>query len=80
MLTLTKGDWIVSLVFCLIFAVIVLVPCVIIAIYGRKTINRMGQYPSQIPSIQMQTFMPLLILGVVTFALLIGFYNVFSGK
>ncbi|MGE0269563.1 MAG: hypothetical protein AB7S78_14025 [Candidatus Omnitrophota bacterium] len=80
MLVFTKSDWIFSLVFCAVFAVIVLVPCVIIAIYGRKVIEKMGQYPSQIPVIQMQIFMPLIILGAVTFASLIGFYNVFSGK
>ncbi|MBP9854358.1 MAG: hypothetical protein KBD53_05785 [Candidatus Omnitrophica bacterium] len=80
MLTLTKADWIVSTIFCIVFGLIVLIPCVIIALYGRKTINRMGQNPSQIPAIQMETFVPLLIIGVVTFASLIAFYNVFSGK
>ena len=80
MLPFTKGDWVVGLIFCAVFAVIVLVPCVIIAIYGRKAIEKMGQRPSMIPVIQMQMFVPLLIIGVVTFAMLIGFYNVFSGK
>lgn len=80
MLVFTKSDWMVSLVFCAVFAVIVLVPCVIIALIGHKAIDRMGQRPSQIPAIQMQIFLPLIITDIVTFAALIGFYNVFSGK
>lgn len=80
MLVFTKSDWMFSLIFCAVFALIVLVPCVIIAILGRKAIYRMGQTPSQIPVIQLQIFLPLIITDVVTFASLIGFYNVFSGK
>ncbi len=80
MLEFTKADWMMSLIFCAVFAVIVLVPCAIIAVMGRKMIIRIGQYPSQTPLIQLNVFLPLVVLEVCTFASLIGFYNVFSGK
>lgn len=80
MLVFTRSDWMYSLVFVAVFAVIVLVPCVIIALMGRKAINEMGRYPTRIPLIQTKMMMPLLVVDVVTFALLVGFYNVFSGQ
>lgn len=79
MLPFTKSDWMYSLVFVAVFAVIVIVPCVIIALMGRKAIKEMGRYPTRIPLIQTKMMMPLLVVDVVTFALLLGFYNVFSG-
>ena len=79
MLPFTKSDWMYSLIFVAVFAVIVLVPCVIIALMGRKAINQMGMYPTRIPIIQTKMMMPLLAVDVVTFALLILFYRVFSG-
>ncbi|MCA9394116.1 MAG: hypothetical protein KC900_07930 [Candidatus Omnitrophica bacterium] len=80
MLPFTKTDWLYSLIFIGVFAVIVLVPCIIIALMGRKAINEMGRYPTRIPLIQSKMMMPLLMVDVVTFALLVGFYNVFSGQ
>ena len=80
MLVFSKGDWVGSIIFCVVFGLIVIIPCIIIAIMGRKMINQMGQFPSQTPIIQMKVFLPLMVLEVVTFASLIGFYNVFSVK
>ncbi|MCA9403666.1 MAG: hypothetical protein KC897_07785 [Candidatus Omnitrophica bacterium] len=80
MLPFTKTDWLYSLIFIGVFAVIVLVPCIIIALMGRKAIKEMGRYPTRIPLIQSKMMMPLLMVDVVTFALLVGFYNVFSGQ
>lgn len=80
MLPFTKTDWMYSLIFIGVFAVIVLVPCVIIALMGRKAINEMGRYPTRIPLIQSKMMMPLILVDMVTFALLVGFYNVFSGQ
>lgn len=80
MLPFTKSDWIYSLIFVGVFALIVLIPCAIIAIMGRKAINEMGRYPTRIPLIQSKMMLPLIFVDVITFALLLGFYNVFSGQ
>ena len=65
MLVFTKGDWMMSLVFCAIFAVIVWVPCIIIAIMGRKMIIRIGQSPSQTPAIQLGVFSAVGCIGSI---------------
>ncbi len=70
--------WAESFIFGLIYTVIVIVPCIIVAIMGRNMLNRLGTYPSQTPAIQMSILVRLVLLEIVTFALLILFYHIFS--
>ena len=70
--------WAESLIFGLIYTVIVIVPCVIVAIIGRNMINRLGTYPSQTPAIQMSILIRLVLLEIITFSLLILFYHIFA--
>ena len=78
MVLFTLQDWVLSLIVCGIFAVVVLVPCIIVGVIGTKMINRLGQMPSQSPAIHMSIIFQLVILEAVTFALLIVFYRFFS--
>lgn len=71
--------WAESFIFCSVYAILVLVPCILVAIMGKNMINKLGQYPSRTPAIQMGVFLRLISLEVVTFGLLIGFYHIFSG-
>ena len=70
--------WAESFIFGLVYTVIVVVPCVIVAIIGRNMINRLGTYPSQTPVIQMSILIRLVLLEIVTFALLLLFYHIFA--
>ena len=70
--------WWESLIFASVFSGIVILPCVCIAIIGRKMIEQLGLYPSQSPKIQMSVLWQLIIIEVITFTLWMWFYVFFS--
>lgn len=70
--------WIEGLIFVLIFGMIVLIPCVFIAIFGRKLIDQLGRYPSKAARIHMKALVPVVITEIAAFLFLIGFYLVIS--
>ena len=63
--------WREALIFGLVYSVIIIVPCVVIAIMGTRLINELGRYPSKTPAIQMSVLIPLIITEIVTFAFLL---------
>ncbi len=67
-----------SLVLILMFLVIMGIPCTGVAILGTKMINKLGNFPSKTPAIQLSVFWKLLIIEVVGFTMLIGFYHLFA--
>jgi len=69
--------WTESLIFTAIYAALVIVPCFLIAMIGRKMIERLGQYPSQAPAIQLSIFLKLVVIEIISFTCLIGFYHIF---
>lgn len=70
--------WSESFIFIGFFAVIVIIPCVIVTLIGRGLINRLGQYPSKTPVIQLSIIIPLILTELFTFVLFIGFYQFFT--
>ena len=70
--------WGESFVFFMIYSIIILVPCVLVAIMGKKMITQLGLYPTKTPAIQMSIFMQLVIMEILTFFFLIIFFHVFS--
>lgn len=72
--------WGESLIFFLVFSMIMIVPCVLVALMGRKMVDRLGQYPTKTPIIQMSIFLPFVVTVAITFVSLIGFYHIFEGK
>ncbi|MFT7538287.1 MAG: hypothetical protein ACI9F2_000430 [Lysobacterales bacterium] len=74
------NQWIEACVFIFIFALIVLIPCTLVAFLGRKTIKKLGQYPTNSPAIQMSVLIWLVIIEIATFMLLIAFFNFFEYK
>jgi len=70
--------WTESIIFLLVFTVIIVVPCVFVALLGKKMIDRLGQFPSQAPVIQMGVLLKLAVIEMVTFIALIIFYHIFS--
>ena len=72
--------WTEALIFGLVFAPMILIPCVLVALMGRKMIDQLGLYPSNTPIIQMSILWRLVGIELVTFCCLIGFFQFFSGK
>jgi len=70
--------WKEALIFASIYGVIILVPCLLVALMGRKMLKQIGQYPTRTPAIQMGIFLKLFLLEACAFGLLIGFYLAFT--
>ena len=70
--------WSESFIFAVIFTFIVLVPCVLVMLMGKKMIQQLGRYPSKTPAIQMSIFVQLVVIEIVTFTLLTGFLFVLA--
>ena len=70
--------WRESFIFASVYSFIIIVPCILVAILGKKMINQLGNYPTQTPYIQLDIVLQLIIIEIVTFTLLIGFLQFFS--
>ena len=70
--------WGESFIFGMIYAVIIIIPCIFVTLFGQKMIYQLGHFPSKTPAIQMSIFFKLIITEAITFVLLIGFYRVFA--
>jgi len=69
--------WTESLIFTVIYAALVFVPCFLITLIGKRMIDRLGQFPSQAPAIQLSIFLKLVVIEIISFTCLIGFYHIF---
>ena len=72
--------WKEAFIFAIVFAPIVIIPCILVAIMGRKMIDQLGLRPTQTPIIQMSIFWKLVMIEVVTFLFLIAFFQFFSAN
>ena len=72
--------WKEAFIFSVIFCPIIIIPCVLVALMGRKFIDQLGTYPTKTPVIQMSILFKLVILEIATFVSLISFYHFFEGK
>jgi len=70
--------WYEALILFLVFAAIVLIPCFLVMMLGLKMINKLALYPSKTPIISLEIFVPLVLIEFISFAVMIGFYNIFS--
>lgn len=71
--------WTESFIFALIYSVLVIVPCILVTLLGRKMIDELGRFPSKTPVIQVNVFYKLVVVESMTFIFLIGFYHILSG-
>lgn len=78
MVKFSGADWVSSLIAFSIFAMFIIIPCILLGIIGFRTINKMGYYPSQSAQIQFGVIAQLLVVEVLTIGLLTTFYHVFS--
>ena len=73
-----KFDWISAFELIAGAAILIGVPCVFTAIYGSKIINDLGNFPTKSALIQMKASWIILLVQIVSFLLLLGFFNVIS--
>jgi len=71
--------WFESFIFAAVYGVIVMVPCVMVGLIGKKMIDKLGRYPTKSPAIQMSIFLQLIVIEIIAFFCLIAFYHVFAG-
>ncbi len=72
--------WKEAFIFAIVFAPIIIIPCVLVALMGRKMIDQLGRYPTQTPIIQMSIFWKLVVVEIITFFCLIAFFQFFSAN
>ena len=72
--------WKETFILVLIFSPLIIIPCILVAIIGRKMIDQLGTYPTQTPVIQVKVISKLVVIEAITFACLIGFYQFFTSK
>lgn len=70
--------WSQAFIFAVVFIPIIMIPCILVCLIGRKMIDQLGMFPSQTPIIQMSIFGKLVLIEIVTFGLLLGFYQFFT--
>ena len=72
--------WGEGVAFILIFLGIIAVPCVGVALIGYRMLNKLGHFPSKTPAIQMSIFLKLIVIEVISFAMILFFYKIFSSE
>ncbi|MCA9399306.1 MAG: hypothetical protein KC618_06125 [Candidatus Omnitrophica bacterium] len=70
--------WAEAFIFSSVYAILIIIPCILVAIMGRKLIDKLGQYPTRAPLIHMEIFFKMIILEVLTFGSIIVFYLFFQ--
>lgn len=70
--------WYEGFVFIVIFLIVMVIPCVLIAFLGSRLINQLGQYPTRSVKANMDMALPVLGSMVLSFGLLAAFYRFFS--
>ena len=70
--------WYEGFIFIGIFFILILIPCIGVAIIGYQMIQKLGHFPSKTPAIQMSIIAQLVITEIISFSLLLLFYHIFS--
>jgi hypothetical protein len=70
--------WGEGLIFVGFFLVIIAVPCYLIAFFGSRMINDLGNFPSKTAEIQISAGWKFLIIELVAFLMLALFFHIFN--
>ena len=63
--------------FAIIFFIVIAIPCVGITWIGLGLLNRLGQYPSKTPAIQLSIVIKLVLVEVISATLIMLFFQIF---
>lgn len=70
--------WNEAYIFIGIFFFLMLLPCIGVTIIGYRMIEKLGQFPSKTPAIQLSIFLQLVATEVVCFGLILLYFSVLS--
>lgn len=69
--------WHQGLLVIVMFAVLMAVPCLGVALIGYRLINKLGRYPSKTPEIQMSICLKLFVIEFISFGMIYVFFKFF---
>lgn len=70
--------WYEALIFVFSFGAIILVPCFLIAVWGSKMINDLGNFPTKSAQIQSSAGWKIFIVEMFSFFCLAVFFHIFN--
>ena len=70
--------WNEAYVFIGTFFVLMLLPCFGVAFIGYRMIEKLGQFPSKTPAIQLSIFLQLVATEVICFSLILTYFKILS--
>ena len=70
--------WYEAIIFVGLFLVIVGTPCFFVALWGSKMVNDLGNFPTKSAQIQMKACGKIFMVEIVSFVLLVMFFQFFS--
>ena len=69
-----------ALVFLLIWAALILIPCIAMGWLGYRLITKLGQYPSRTPLIQKSFMFPYIVVAVASMTAIIVFFKILTAE
>lgn len=69
--------WHEAFIFVLVFSVLIVVPCYLIAFFGTKMINEIGNFPTRAEEIQSRSLWKVMVVFVAGTAALAVFFHIF---
>lgn len=70
--------WHEGLIFTFVFLVVMAIPCALIAFFGSRLINNLGQHPTKDVKAHLDMALPILGTMIISFGILVAFYQFFS--
>jgi hypothetical protein len=71
-------DWFEAFKLIVVFGILIGVPCFFTAILGSRMINDLGNFPTKSAQIQKKASWIVIIIQVISFIFLLGFFNAIS--
>ena len=67
-----------SFVFLMIWAALILIPCIAMGWLGFRLITKLGQYPSRTPLIQKGIMFPYILVAVASMTAIMIFFRILT--
>lgn len=69
-----------ALVFLMIWAALILIPCVLMGWMGYRFITKLGQYPSRTAVIQKNVMFPYIVVAVASMTAIVVFFKILTAE
>ena len=71
-------QWQQAIIYILLFAFIIAVPCMAVTVIGTRMVNDIGNFPTKAAQIQSSACWKVLIFEIISFFMLAVFFHFFS--